>query len=81
MKEQFGVAACVITLLALPIGVSMIWRGRSLMARNIEALSQNEGVVVNIPCVESKNKECYFLIKDLSGNLYEGYVRDMQRSE
>jgi hypothetical protein len=74
MKKSFwGLISLAIIATAVLCGTISIMNTRStassdLMTKNIEVLAESESV--QIPCVNSRNNECRYIIEDGDGRKY-----------
>jgi hypothetical protein len=70
MKKIFVyIAVLAVAVTASLITVSHSTNFDSLWQANVEALTDNESTVVNLPCLKATSI-CYFLVKDANGNYY-----------
>ena len=73
MKKTFLLAAGAV-LLAAAVSAFAYVKNESnsmdeLFEANVEALTQNEGGIPTLPCVQAVSV-CNYLVKDASGNIY-----------
>ena len=70
MKTIFVyIAVLAVAVTASLITVSHSTNFDSLWQANVEALTDNESTVVNLPCVQATSI-CYFIVKDVKGNYF-----------
>lgn len=70
MKKIFVyIAVLAVAVTASLITVSHSTNFDSLWQANVEALTDNESTVVNLPCVMATSN-CYFIVKDANGNYF-----------
>ena len=63
-------AATAARVTGLMLGLHSMSNLDPILEANVEALTNGEGDVVDVPCV-SRDSECVMTVRDINGNQYE----------